>query len=367
MILIFLTVMYCSFLLWLNNGLSKHRKNKEKLSFEKFSIIIAAKNEAHHLPELLNQLINQNYPQELYEIIIINDLSNDATDLIMKAYSGIINLKYLRVQDFEDQYPDVQIIGKKRALNIGIEQAKYEFLVFTDADCHPSINWLEEINKYCDSETDFISGYSPLIFEQQNIYTDIKNLERSSMFAVTAGSFGNHLALTCTARNMIYRKDLWLQVNGYQSISLIPSGDDDLMLLKMRKLIRKFKFMFSQDSIVPAKEDKSLSGQIDQETRRASKFPLYPPYIKIITLFIFVYYLLLIFNLFFIFKTEVKFLIILSLVLKIVIEGIFLSNFLKKINQSQLMKVFFLAEIIYIPYYLFFGLKGTFGKYQWKK
>lgn len=367
MIIIISGLLYALLIVWLGLGVFRHKSFPTKSQFEKISVIVAGKNEAVHLPNLLDRLLNQSYPENQYEVIFINDLSDDSTDQIVKSYLKYPYFTYLKVSDHLDQYPDQMIKGKKRALTIGIEKAQYEWLAFTDADCLPSLNWLNEINRHCSEKTDFIAGYSPLVFPVQNLITKLKNIERTSIFAVTAGSFGRKTALTCTARNMIYRKSFWKLANGYDGISLISSGDDDLMLLKMRKMIRNYNFMFSQDSIVPAVEDKNLLHQINQETRRASKFKLYPLYIKALTLFIFTFYLLYSLN-FINSLIHRDFTIFLNTtIIKLCSEIFIITSFLHKIKDLRQLKYLPLAEIIYIPYFILFALKGTFGKYQWKK
>lgn len=358
-----LACLYASLLLSLCIGFLKLKRLNHKDTFEKLSIIVAARNEEAHIETLIQALINQKYPKDFYEIILVNDNSNDATLELMNKYNSEPNLTILSVSDFADE----DIIGKKRALNIGIKKAKYEFLVFTDADCIPSENWLHEINQHLDSNTDFLTGYSPLIFKDKNLFTGLKNLERASIFAVTSSSFGLNLAITCTARNMIYRKSNWLKVNGFSSIGHIPSGDDDLMLLLQRKLIRSYNFMFTQDSIVPAIEDKDLKAQIHQETRRGSKFKYYPLYLKAICLLTFSFYLCFIAYFFTLLIDPLYSLIlILFALIKIIPEFLILLIFLTKIHKKRYLIYFPLAELLYIPYFVFFGLKGSFGAYKWK-
>ncbi len=169
------------------------------------------------------------------------------------------------------------LVGKKNALNEAIKLAKYDILAFTDADCLPSPFWLQEINSHFTDETEFVAGYAPLLVKPKWLST-LKNLERSSIFALTAGSFGWNWAVTCTARNMAYRKELFKKKNGFQGIGHLRSGDDDLMLQKLAP--KKMRFMFSEKSFVPSDDKKNIKEQVNLETRRASKWNYYPISIK---------------------------------------------------------------------------------------
>src|SRR5689334_19960184 len=60
------------------------------------SVIISARNEEKNINALLQSLQDQQYPKELYEVIIINDHSTDTTWSMLQAYNaGLMQLKIL--------------------------------------------------------------------------------------------------------------------------------------------------------------------------------------------------------------------------------------------------------------------------------
>lgn len=338
-------------------------ENSKNTKINKISVIIAARNEEKHLPNLLDSLISQNYPKENYEIIVVDDRSEDKTATIVKKYqiqsSNIILLQVITESK--------QLLGKKGALDKGIRAAKYDLLAFTDADCVPTRNWLTQINKHFTNDTDVVAGYS-FIHYKNRFFQFLKNLERSSIFAIVAGSFGWNLGITITAGNMAYRKELFYKVGGFGDIGKIRSGDDDLMIQKMGRFVRRMKFMFHPDSAINANREESANSQMQQEIRRGSKWRYYPSSIKIMTLFIFIYYLIFIgcfWGFLFAKISTTLFIIILSL--KLIPEFLLITLFLARVKRLSLMWVFPIAELIYIPYFVFFGLKGTFGRYKWKE
>ena len=338
-------------------------ENSKNAKINNISVIIAARNEEKHLPNLLESLISQNYPQENYEIIIVDDRSEDKTAAVVKKYqSQNSSIMLLQVKS-ELKH----LLGKKGALDKGIRSAKHDILAFTDADCVPTKNWLTQINSHFTEDTDVVAGYSFIQYTNR-FFKYLKNLERSSVFAVVAGSFGWNWGVTITAGNMAYRKKLFDEVGGFGEIGKIRSGDDDLMIQKMGKFVRKMKFMFHPDSVINTGRDSTTSLQFNHETRRGSKWRHYPTAIKIMTLFIFVYYL--IFTgcfLGFLFAAISTNLFIIIIFLKIIPEFLLLTLFLVKMKRLRLMWVFPIAEMIYIPYFVIFGLKGTFGRYKWKE
>ena len=102
------------------------------------SVIICARNEAHNLRKYLPAVLEQQYPH--FEVLVVDDDSTDDTNAVLTAFQA--NYTHLRVLRLSPKTSP----GKKYALAQGIEAARYEYLVFTDADCTPaSVRWLEHL------------------------------------------------------------------------------------------------------------------------------------------------------------------------------------------------------------------------------
>lgn len=107
------------------------------------SVIIPIYNGEKDLPELIECLVKQTYPQQLVEYLLVDNNSSDRTSEILvtasqKAQAQGINLKHLSENKIQSSYA---------ARNLGIRQSKYDILAFTDADCRPQSNWLTELIK----------------------------------------------------------------------------------------------------------------------------------------------------------------------------------------------------------------------------
>ncbi|MGC9337148.1 MAG: glycosyltransferase [Candidatus Cloacimonadia bacterium] len=370
-LLLVLLIFYVAFLLFVTLGTFQLYQplQEEPEQFRYISVIVAARNEEENIASLIESLIQQDYPKDKYEIIVASDRSTDKTDAIVKAYSKENeNIRYLRIRQLAEEKG---MVGKKNALNKAIEQAQGEILLFTDADCLPGKNWLKEINRRFNRGFDVVVGYSPLLlpkkkFWQRLGYT-LKELERLSIFTVSAGTIGWNWGVTATGRNFAYRKKVFNEVGGFEEIGRIPSGDDDLFLQKVGKA-RKYKLTFSlsADSFVPSIERKGLEAQYNQEKRRASKWRFYPPLIKTFSALIFLFYLGLfvafILALFSLFPWSIFLAIFL---IKVLVDFIVVWRGAVMFKEKELLAVFPLAELIYIPYFLFFAIMGTFTKYRW--
>lgn len=87
------------------------------------SIIIAAHNEAAHIQSKIRSLLGQGYPASALEVLVASDGSSDDTVALAEA-----------VGDARVRALDLPRMGKTRALNVAVAEARYEVLVFTDAD-----------------------------------------------------------------------------------------------------------------------------------------------------------------------------------------------------------------------------------------
>ncbi len=357
-----LTVFYALLLIFLTLGVLRNRKPNWH-PHRTISVIVAARNEEANLPRLLESLANQDYPSDHFEIVLADDRSNDKTFDIMNDFcERHDNFHCVRILDSDEGHP-----GKKRALARAIEASSGEILAFTDADCRPGPNWLAEVDRHLEGRVDFIAGYSPLVTSSGAVVDGLKNLERASIFAVTAGSMGWKWGLTCTARNMAYTHALYDKADGFRGIEHIPSGDDDLMLQKLGRISGGMRFMFTRESVVPSYENDTASTQINRETRRASKWRWYPLSVKVLTLMVMLYYLSLAVCLVGAIVGFVEWVAFIEiLVAKILAEFVLLMVYLCRMRRVGLIGWFPVAEVLYIPYFVYFGLRGTFGGYRWK-
>ena len=101
-------------------------KNKIKVS-----IIAPVYNDEKHIGKLLESLQKQNYPENLIEIIIIDNNSTDRTRKIVKQYP----VKLLEEKNIQSSYA---------ARNKGIAYAKGKILAFIDSDCIANRDWISE-------------------------------------------------------------------------------------------------------------------------------------------------------------------------------------------------------------------------------
>ncbi len=363
LIALFLTVLYFSLILTLRIGLSKLDDGAER-TLVPISIIIAMKNEMHNVRSCLDALINQTYPKNLLEIIIADDGSTDETPVILAEYQK----KYSFLKVIPIASNSQRRGSKKYALSQAINQSNAEILLFTDADCIPPPDWVYAMTSYFSSDVGLVAGFSPLFDPTKSVFGKLLFFDSLMNGAVAAGSIGWSGAVTCTGRNMAYRREVYDQVNGFTEIMPSISGDDDLFLqLVHKKTDWKIRFANDQDAIVPSYQSKSLSEFFRQKRRHLSAGKFYNikwqiAYLLFHLSFLFLY----LFFLFSIITGQNIFLATLLLLAKFLSDALLIIAASKNFNVRPQMKYFFWWEIFFVLYHLIIAPFSWLGKIPWK-
>jgi glycosyltransferase involved in cell wall biosynthesis len=217
----------------LYNRIRTHNKavRRNKLSFSEvlspLSIVIYARNEPENLRNFLPSVLEQDYPE--FEVIVVNEGSTDETEELLSLLANDYPYLHRSFTPENSRY----ISHKKLALTLGIKASKYDWLVFTEANCHPvSKNWLRLMARNFVPGTDIVLGYSG--YERMKGWMH-KKIAFDSLFTAIR-YLGFALArkpYMGIGRNMAYRKELFFQQKGYSAHLNLQRGDDDLFVNKI--------------------------------------------------------------------------------------------------------------------------------------
>lgn len=270
-------IIYSAILFYLWLGLKKLRAGRNEKQ-KMVSVIVAARNEEKNLLNCLHALTRQNYPHDLFEIIIINDRSEDTTGEIIRGFcERQPNATWIEIPKTRRSASP-----KKWALSQGIDRAAGEILCFTDADCEPSPAWISEIVRCFEPDVEMVAGFSPLISEKKNFPGGIIELDSLAASTLAAAALGQGRGVTCNGRNLAYTKKIYQTVNGFQKIAHSLSGDDDLFLhLVQAEKPGSVRFCLSPGSIVPAQRLTGIRAFLRQRRRHISAGGKYPFGIKL--------------------------------------------------------------------------------------
>ncbi|MEM9997966.1 MAG: glycosyltransferase, partial [Bacteroidota bacterium] len=230
------------------------------------SVIVPARDEADCIGSCIDGILANDYPADRFELIVVDDLSDDATPEIVLArideVKGVDALHEVPVfAGFEDEESDqaaapdslrLRLLQmpenlerkrahKKRAIEKGIAHARGDVILTTDADCAVPPTWLRTMMQpfgQVETQADPLSDAEPgvALVSGPVLYTvhrpallQIQALEFLGLVAVGAGAIGAGRPTLCNGANVAYRRDVFDALGGFAGIDHLTSGDDELL------------------------------------------------------------------------------------------------------------------------------------------
>ncbi len=336
-----------------NNSIRKDSSSEKLLHF---SIIIAAKNEENNISNLISALKKLNYPEDNYEVIIVDDNSFDETFYIAKKLTNeLANFKVISA--INKKYEK-----KRGVLDYGISLAKHPNIAITDADCAPETNWLLGLSPKFNAGCDFVFGIAPF-YQTNKLVNKVSCYEnfRNSLLAISAANFGQ--AYTASARNFGFRKDAFEKIGGYKNTTETISGDDDLLLREAVKKGLKVCTLTSPGSYVYSDTKKTFKEYFSQRARHTQTSIHYPFKQKLILALWHLINLAFVFSPAFIFINKI---FILPFIIKIIFDTSITIIYQRKFGyRFSLFEVIYL-QFVYEIFLIVHFIKANFGKIEWK-
>jgi cellulose synthase/poly-beta-1,6-N-acetylglucosamine synthase-like glycosyltransferase len=278
LIIVFFSI-YSFFALWLYSGLKKASQFKISPTAKKksdFSIIIAAHNEQKYITETLNCLFKQTYPKENFEVILVADRCIDRTVQIAREKShSLASLKILEIDETPKDFSP-----KKFALKEGISLARYQLCILLDADCQTEPSFLTTMNQYFQTGIQVLVNI-PKFESKNNLLHQYLLPERLITWGIAAAAVGHRRPFLSFGTTWAYTKDIFKKVGGFDEISHVLSGDDDLLICRMGKVGAKIAFCLQESGWGRTRAPESLKEFIVQRRRHHSVGKYYPNQVKL--------------------------------------------------------------------------------------
>lgn len=360
-----LTGYYLVVLLYLIKGWASLKRPKTTLTQfnTKVTVLIAARNEEEGIHLTIEDILAQDYPKHLTEIIIVDDHSIDNTANIIRRYAPQgVRLHQLQMGEVLNSY-------KKKAIAEAIGLSTGDLMVATDADCRMGPKWLSTVVSYFETENPVMISSPVTYFEERSLFERLQTLEFAYLVGIGASFIGNRRASTCNGANFAYRKDVFNEVGGFKGIDDLASGDDELLLQKVAVVYPgHIGFLKHREAIVYTHAKHTLNEFLQQRRRWASKSTRYKDK-KVVALAVCIWLfnvsllvnaLLGFYNIsfFWLFATQMLF--------KYIFEAAFLLPITSFLKRPQLTGLLLLLSPIHIIYFVYVGLIGNTKKYAWK-
>ena len=332
-----------------------------------FSIIIPARDESANIVNCLQTIFDNDYPENLYEIIVVDDHSIDDTSLLVQQLqTKHSNLRLIRLADEIDG----QLLNayKKKAIEKAIALSKQEWIITTDADCFTKKNWLKNFDAYI-QETNHVLVAAPVVFiKENNVLSMFQYIDFLSLQGITAASVSAGFHTMCNGANLAYQKAAFNAVDGFKDIDHIASGDDMFLMNKIKKHFPDgLGYLFTEQATVSTHPMPTWKAFLNQRIRWASKADKLKDKSVLLVLVLVYFFNLLIFLMPFMAIFNPSFIIycLMALLLKTIIELSFAIPVGRFFGQSFVWWFPFLQPI-HIAYTVLAGWLGKFGSYKWK-
>lgn len=206
-------------------------RNKKIEFFDDFefpfvSVVVPARNEEENIEICINSISKSDYPIDKYEIIAVNDRSNDRTlDILLSLQNHISNLKVVNI---DEAHQHINLKGKPGALQSGIDEANGEIIMMTDADCKVGSKWIKKISAcYKNKKIGFVASFTNI--EGKGLFNRIQAIEWIYMHTLGCAGIGLGQPLGCFGNNISIRKSDFDEIGGFEKIRF--SVTEDLALI----------------------------------------------------------------------------------------------------------------------------------------
>ncbi len=329
----------------------------------KVTVLIAARNEEAGIHKTIEDILAQQYPKELMEVIIADDHSTDRTAEIILSYADRgIKLLQLKEDKALNSY-------KKKAISEAIRSSTGDLMVATDADCRMAPHWLQSIVSHFE-ESDVLMLSSPVaFFEDKSLFERLQTLEFSAFIGLGAATIGNKKASTCNGANLAYKKSVFNEVGGFKGIDDLASGDDELLLQKVAATYPgRIGFLKQREAIVYTYAKPTWEEFKQQRRRWASKSVKYKDksIVALAVGFWFFNVVILVNLVAGIFDLYYLKIAVVQLLLKILVEGIFLLLIASFFKRKKLLLLLPLGSLLHVFYVVYIGIIGNKSTYEWK-
>ncbi|HYI76290.1 MAG TPA: glycosyltransferase [Chryseolinea sp.] len=321
------------------------------------SVIIPVRNEQANIGNLLEDLRKQSHRK--FEVIIVNDHSGDLTTAIVVEFTK---------RDTRFILLPTQGEGKKKALTTGINASTGEIIITTDGDCRVGSDWLTTISNYFTvPNTKMVFGGVRL--QGLSFFSIVQSHEFLSLIGTAAATLWYGFPSMCNGANLAFRKATFIEVGGYTNNLHIPSGDDEFLMRKIFALYPDgIQFVKDGRAVVGTSASINLKAFVHQRVRWAGKWKHNVSSSNaILAFFIFCFQLgvLLLPIIIAVGWIDVGFGVLL-LLLKVIVEGIFLKKIAAFVNVPWKWPAFIFLQIFYSIYAVWIGLISSFSSFEWK-
>jgi cellulose synthase/poly-beta-1,6-N-acetylglucosamine synthase-like glycosyltransferase len=223
---IFLSL-YGAFLVWLMIRIAARKSAlpEQPQPSPSLSIVVPFKNEAHNLDTLCASLALQDFCGA-WEVILVNDGSDDDFAAAVERAHVLLGARLVLVESRFDAAQ--RLTSKQQALDKGVAAARYEWVVFTDADMEFAGNWLSSYASCAEPDVSLVFGHTAIRPSDRGLFALVQRFQLEFLFATAYAFHAASLDSSCMGNNLLIRKSAYCSFGGQEGIGYSIVEDRDL-------------------------------------------------------------------------------------------------------------------------------------------
>lgn len=239
---------------------SKHPR-RDLDSSPPVSVVVCARNEEATIGACLDSLLAQSYPEDLFEVIAVDDRSSDSTPEVLQSYQK----RHLRLKVVTVKEEPKELTGKQNALDAGIKEASGEIVMTTDADCVLPPHWIRETVKYFSPSVGMVAGFSHCGFD--SLFSAVQSCDHIFLEGIASAFANLGSPQSCIGNNLSFRRERYERLGGFEGIGFTVTEDTALMQKISAETGSEVLFPQNRDTLVLCEAAKSLGDFLRQRKR----------------------------------------------------------------------------------------------------
>jgi len=227
------------------------------IALSEVTVIVPFRNESKQLPLLLNCLQRSHTLPARW--IFVNDHSDDNSVAVFGDKSWGISVELLHLPQGKQ--------GKKEALRVGMAQVTTKWVLTMDADVVFDHSFFTHIQKLPEADLWIL----PVILVAENPLNQWQEVDLHITNAVNVGLYGVHRPVICSGANLLFKSEVFRQVEDWEAHQSISSGDDMFTLRAFRQAKRDIRLLSDSQVAVYTPATRGFLNFMSQRLRWVGK------------------------------------------------------------------------------------------------
>lgn len=330
------------------------------------SVIVATRNEEATIGECIHSLLNQDYPADKYEIIVVNDRSTDETGQIIEK----VRKRSANVIRVDITSESVEMAGKQNALNAGIKKSRGSIILTTDADCMAKSSWIKTMVSYFDEKTGVVIGLP--VTREDAFFAKLQSIDLVYLLNCAVGIIGWNKPISAIGNNMAVRAEAINQIGGISALGFTVTEDAALIRTVSQKTEWLIRAARDINAVVITKPVKNLRQFYKQRSRWIIGGFVDAPKWGIVAIQLILLFYILLFSLIpvaiFLRNTELLFGVGICFLVKLLVDFVLASDIFYRLKKLDFMKFFIPYEIFQMLYGILIWFSSiVYRRVNWKE